>query len=265
MTYKELKDEVLALGFVDTLESEKLLMLAANRALRLLANDFPRAETLCLYRESQTPIRTKDLLDSQGISLCAGECVAFCYRVLDGEVRFGEKPLPLEKSGVYRFRASCDGVLMPVGDAEVFALAVYGEGVPLVYCESALPFVCYDIDAYATDALRLCRVPTDAFGAEITEARIEGRRILLPRSFSGAFFIHYERCARPMTQRDDEIDLPRECVSLFPLLVCGYLWLDDEPDRAQYYMALYREGRSMLRERKPSRTQRLNTDSLGWT
>ena len=77
--------------------------------------------------------------------------------------------------------------------------------------------------------------------------------------------IHYDKKASPIAVGDGRIDVPEECLALFPLLVCGYLWLDDEPDRAQYYMALYREGRSLLLERKPSRTQRLNTDTLGWT
>lgn len=265
MTYQELKDEVLALGFLDTLENEGHLLLAANRALRLMANDFPRTEALCLYRQYHAPLRTKDCVDQSGILLREGEAAAFCYRVLDGEVRLGNEVLPLGKGGIYRVRASSDAMLVPIGDAEVFHLAVYSESVALALCESSLPFVCYDVDDYVADALRISSVPTDASGAEITEGRIEGRRVLIPRTYSGAFFIHYERTPRPLTASEGEIDVARECLSLFPLLVCGYLWLDDEPDRAQYYMALYREGRSMLRERKPSRTQRLNTDTLGWT
>lgn len=265
MTYEELKSEVLALGFVDTLENENHLLLATNRALSLLANDFPESESLCLYREYHAPLRTFKCVGAEGIHLYCGERAAFCYRLTDGEVRFGGETLALGSCGIFRLQADKDGTLLPIGDAELYELAVYGEDVALSRCECTLPFVSYAVDEYTEDALRICRVPTDAFGAEITEARCEGRCVLIPRTYSGSFFVHYERRSRPATATEAALDIPRECISLFPLLVCGYLWLDDEPDRAQYYMALYREGRSMLRERKPSRTQRLNTDVLGWS
>ena len=265
MTYQELKNEVLALGFLDTLENEEHLLFAANRALRLMANDFSREGSLALYREYRAPLRSEECVGADGVAIREGEGVAFCYRLCDGEVRFGKEAIPLSESGIYRMRASCDALLMPVGDAVVFQLCVYAPDVPLALCESALPFVSYPIDKYTADALRVRRVPTDAYGAEITEGRIEGRVVMIPRTFSGAFFIHYDKKASPIAVGDGRIDVPEECLALFPLLVCGYLWLDDEPDRAQYYMALYREGRSLLLERKPSRTQRLNTDTLGWT
>ena len=265
MTYEELKNEVLALGFLDTLEKEEHLLLAANRALRLMANDCPRTDSLCLYREYRTPLRTKASVTGEGVVIRAGEGAAFCYRCLDGEIRLGGEPLALSTSGIYRVRPEKDALLLPLGDAVIFSLAIYSESVPLAYCESDLPFVAYDIDTYVDDALRICSVPTDAYGAEIIEGRIEKRRALIPRTFSGAFFIPYEKRAKPIAKGGDEIDVPEEYAALFPLLVCGYLWLDDEPERAQYYMALYREGRTLLREKEPSRTQRLNTDILGWT
>lgn len=265
MTYEELKSDVLALGFVDTLESENHLLLAANRALHLIANDFPTQKSLCLHREYCKPIRTLKRVGRDGVFACRNERLAFCYRLSDGEIRFGVQRLTLPESGVHRFVASADGVLSTHGGAEIFELCIYGEDAALTGCECALPFVCYEVDDYASDALRISGVPTDAYGAEITEARTEGRRVLIPRAYDGTFFIHYEKCAQPITAPEGELEIPRECLSLFPLLVCGYLWLDDEPDRAQYYMALYREGRNLLRERKPSRTQRLNTDTMGWT
>ena len=41
---------------------------------------------------------------------------------------------------------------------------------------------------------------------------------------------------------DDEtvIDLDEELSTLLPLLVASYIWLDDDADRAEYYMTLYR-------------------------
>ena len=38
-----------------------------------------------------------------------------------------------------------------------------------------------------------------------------------------------------------ELDLDEELCSVLPMLVAAYVWLEDEPEKSQYYMNLYRE------------------------
>ena len=46
---------------------------------------------------------------------------------------------------------------------------------------------------------------------------------------------------------DRELDIPKELESLVPLLAAAYVWLDDDADKAQYYMSLYRDGMSAVK------------------
>ena len=41
--------------------------------------------------------------------------------------------------------------------------------------------------------------------------------------------------------------MPEETRELLPLLVASYLWLDDDPEKAEYYRALYADGINILR------------------
>lgn len=76
---------------------------------------------------------------------------------------------------------------------------------------------------------------------------LEGNNVLLiPHSVSGCFKVLYYRRPKEIVNedsvaQDDEtvIDLDEELCSLLPILIASYIWLDDEPDRAQYYNALY--------------------------
>ena len=43
------------------------------------------------------------------------------------------------------------------------------------------------------------------------------------------------------TEDTQELDLDEELCSLMPLLVAAYVWIEDEPEKSEYYMGLYRE------------------------
>ena len=46
---------------------------------------------------------------------------------------------------------------------------------------------------------------------------------------------------------DSEIPIPPDVESLLPLATAAFLYLDDEPTAAEYYMSLYREESAILR------------------
>ena len=77
---------------------------------------------------------------------------------------------------------------------------------------------------------------------------IEGNSIiLLPYERKGVYKIIYER--RPaqientgdITSDETVVDLDEELCSLLPILIAAYVWIDDEPQKSEYYMSLYRE------------------------
>jgi hypothetical protein len=103
-------------------------------------------------------------------------------------------------------------------------------------------------------------------GYEINGARICADTLYLPSDFKGEVNILYKR--RPealcIDYPDAEIDIPRSTENLLPLLVASYLWLDDDPDKAQYYMQLYRDEMARLKRYIPSVIGGGYQDVTGW-
>ena len=266
MTYDNIKHDVLSLGFTDTLEDEGQFLLALNRAQNLLANEFPKKKTLLLSRAYRKPKATFTDALTQKISLKIGEGIAFLYRLSDGAVCFGNKVLPLtEGAGTYKFIAERDGIFTLEGDATMFAIAIYDEGTPLSLCEVDLPYAEYEIGRYDRGVRRISLPPTTTDGAVIPGAEIEGLTVRIPREFQGIFLVKYEKSPSEITKEGEEIEVEERLFPLFSLLVCAYLWLEDEPERAQYYMALYREGRERMRNAATSYTEPIDMDMLRWT
>ncbi len=113
-------------------------------------------------------------------------------------------------------------------------------------------YVRYDISAMVHDFLSLCDPPIKTSDDEPERLNqgydVEnGRIILLPRDNPGIFKILYNRKPALIENHgepeDDEtiIDLDEELCALLPPLVASYVWVDDEPEKAQYYLAIYRE------------------------
>ena len=109
----------------------------------------------------------------------------------------------------------------------------------------------YDIKKLVTDFMALCCPPI----AESDENTLlnqdyeqEGESvILLPYDKRGVYKILYEH--RPTaidntgstTEDTQGLDLDDELCSIMPILVAAYVWIEDEPEKSQYYMNLYRE------------------------
>ncbi len=92
-------------------------------------------------------------------------------------------------------------------------------------------------------------------------------RICFSSRVSGEVSIPYQRCVRRLTADDAEreVDVAPELAGVLPLYTAAYVWLDDEPERAAYYMNLCREEaglalREMHRSAPPQHVENLN----GW-
>ena len=63
---------------------------------------------------------------------------------------------------------------------------------------------------------------------------------------------------------DSEVDIPREIEHLVPLLTAAYVWLDDDEEKASYYMAIYRENLASLKLYSTSCKNNSYVDLTGW-
>ena len=133
-------------------------------------------------------------------------------------------------------------------------------------------WVPYDISVLASDFLALEERPlTSETGITINDGyEIEdGKVLLLPYDTPGCYKIRYKKqmpkieyTNAPLSD-DTEIELDDELCTLLPLLMASYLWLDDEPTKAQYYLTLY-TARANEIEYKTKQLKPLNYNTNGW-
>ena len=125
----------------------------------------------------------------------------------------------------------------------------------------------YDMTTLVDDFLTLSTPPItedEEYERLSGDYDVEGGRVILfPYSVTGCFKVLYNRRPKELINKgsaqDDEslLDLDEELCSLIPVLIASYIWLEDEPDRAQYYYSQYqaRAGEILARERNLSPVQ----------
>ena len=277
MTFATLKDSVARLGFEADIGSE-VLMSALSRALYTLFTDRPVEKTarlvmppfrgaVVLARLDHTP-GAVERYPLSGVAFSAilsgkGRC-AIEYGSERESFEFDAELLPLRR----RLRRS-DAVICFEGDYafSVLSLTVFDatrsdrlEDIPLYDERLEIP-----LGKRITDIMGVVDPPKDASGREIAGAVLRDGRLILPEGFSGEVLLSYRRTPRlpKGVYPDEDLDIPSGCDELLPLLVASYVWLEDSPEIAQYYRALYREGIASLNRKMP----RCGSDSYltdGW-
>ncbi len=104
-----------------------------------------------------------------------------------------------------------------------------------------------------------------------TDYFVEGAsKILIPASFNGVYDVLYNRQNRQLSFDDTEnmeeieIDLDSELCSLMPNLVASYIWADDEPTKAEYYLTLYNAQVAEIKEKQKILTPVMYRNKSGW-
>lgn len=174
----------------------------------------------------------KDAVLGYGYSLDLAENDALFYTVLNLAIREINRLRPRTGSIVIEHPSEKG---KPVGAVE---------GV----LEYDLSKMCEDLD-FATLPLLKNGVPT--YPEDPRGMLLHGTKLRLPITESGTYEVIYERVpSRFKNEEDDDEDLPLDgdLCELVPLLVASYVWLDDEPDKAQHYGALYRTAKAEIRK-----------------
>ena len=260
MTIKQLCEAVAHLGFEQEIGDTRTLLSAANRALGLIFIDRPVPGRIRLDVISPRPVLTRWEIQHEG-----GESESF----------------PLS-GRAYTFRLSgrgsytvYDGARSVKRDFSADSLVVKGrlkEGGKVVF-EGEFPYTVRGLACYAShfdsdaevpelaarreikltellgDYMSPYTPPTDSFGNPIASATVIGGVLSLPADFSGEVNLTYRKRAPYLdgSDGDSEIPLPSDVEPLLPIATAAFLWLDDEPERAEYYMSLYREESAILR------------------
>ena len=274
MTYRELTEECAALGFEDGVGDGERFLYAARRALSLLVTEYPATGELDFFCEAVVPRESKkEIFHRAGTELSvplSGKSYSFrvggrgSYRTDNGTPHaFDGASLTVRgycgDAKALLFTGAYD---YTVRDFAVFdACPPEEEEIPLL-----APTRTFPLRRLAPDFLCPDGIVRKEDGTPIPRASVYGDTLILPADFSGALTLRYRRA--PAKILSDEpgalIDVPPCAAHLLPLLTASYLWLDDEPERSQYYMNLYRAGLSALKYAGSPHRETVYPDVLGW-
>lgn len=304
MTVSELYGQVAQLGFEDILEDDNRFYYAVNRALLQVSALRPAIEAYVLNHKpmenalsdaSFSPTEKSDtdlIYEAEDVKAyyfeADGTGAAYIERLdsanstwrIVGEVSFSNgKAFKASKGfikdgadffngavrirfcGEYLYSVKCVAMYHSLYSADVADIPPYEA------------FTRYDMGVLVNDFLSLESPPVvDADGTRLSCGyEVEsGRVILLPHEVRGVYKVLYRKKPTEIENSGDagenntEIVFDEEICSLLPLLVAAYIWIDDEPEKAQYYMNLYRERAAELERRTRSVAPVMMKNVYGW-
>ena len=125
----------------------------------------------------------------------------------------------------------------------------------------------FDLREYVSAPLIITAAPKDTSGRIINGAYTDGYNVTFPEDFIGDAVISYKPAPKKLSldSGEDEIDMPMYTYHLLPLLTAFFVFLDDDTEKADYYMGLYRSESNKLRALFSTSQDNTYTDVLGWT
>ena len=304
MTVSELYKSVARLGFEASLEDNDGFVYAANRALLQVNSIRPATSSCVInHRVLENKIigaSFEPIISTGELCFEAYDVKSYFFEV-DGNCtiyveRYDESTAIWVKIGMKSL--SSTGAFITyrgfIKDGESFVsgrvrLRFVGEYLYSVKCvamyeylysasESDIPayeaYIGYDISLIVPDFLSLGSEPIqqDAGYRFVNSDYVveNGKILLLPRTAEGLYKIVYKRIPRPIEDKGDmledntKIDLDEELCSILPMLIAAYVWTDDEPDKAEYYLTLYRERAADVERRSFERAPVPIINSNGW-
>ena len=282
MTVAELARATARLGFSPSLgDGDLLLRDAARRALSEVAAAHPRTVTVTLWHLPSPPLYAETATEpTEGeriLTLPGGR--SFFLRIA------GHGTLSVTRgaeSADYSFHTEEGGLPavlggpLPNGEGEL-TLRIYAEGgyrllglaVYDTYFSACPPDPWerrrYDLAALFPAFLSLEGPPT-ANGRPLTEGTDgdytleEGHFLFLSPHTAGRISLTYRK--RLTLPEEGELPLSEEEASLLPLFCAAYVFLDDDPEKAAFYLARFHEG--LHRTAAAGDTLCRYRDSTGW-
>ena len=277
MTLNTLYDEVRALGFEDGGAPDGAFVFAANRALLQIAAECKEKRRGTVYAAGYPQTLISELYVHTGGRMTftlVGKC--FCFV----SVGIGSCTV-IDKSGVRNITFSTPGQVSGGCIDGAADITFFGDNAYTVYDLVAYGAVlkdnsggfvpyskrrAYALIDYVPDMLAVCAPPMDVRGAVIPDAAVVGGNLLLPSDFGGKVYIDYVRRPKEICidTPDEPIDVSGHLAMLLPLLVAAYVWLDDDGEKATYYMSLYRDAAAGMRASLHSSVDTRYVSENGW-
>lgn len=278
MTLNDIKKEIAALGFESEGSVSADWVFSVRRALEEAYREYGVHAEAVIYQNNPTPdfhigALTHAAGDGVAFSFVGG---AYCFKV-DGvgtlcvSDESGEREYAFH-GGTASFSGCLDGeaTLTFIGDFRytVYDLCHFSELTEA--SADALRYgrlTEYDLERRIPDYLTVCDVVRDGTGEEIKGCSVCSGVLSVPYGYAGEIRVRYCKRAPSVSAdfADEELDVPPALAPLIPLLCAFYVWLDDDAEKAQYYLSRYREGMSVLKLYSRGCLDTKYTDIARWT
>lgn len=301
MKVSDLYKQVAGLGFESSLEEDSRFYYAAERALLQVSRIRPATRTLKInHKPLENAVRNSSFDTSEksrGLIYEAENAKAYYFEAdgvgtayvefLEGDEWEIANVISLDASrtfkaykgfikngksfvtGRVRIRFSGD-YLFYVRRAALYA-EVYSPSIEDIPAYE--PFTGYDISDLASDFLALASPPiVDGGRREILNQKYDiedGSKVLLPYDMPGEYTVRYIKMPEKIdteeiaVDNDQEIDLAEDLAMLMPNLVAAYILAEDEPQLAEYYLALYNQQAAVI-EAKTRSFAPVHITNNGW-
>ena len=262
MTLNDLKNELSVLGFEREISIDKSLVFSARRALSTIYTErgvyntlsiehAPIMPTLICKSFVYTPNQTKAFkIKGKAVTFYVSGTGAFS--ITENDVK---KDYTFSSHlHLWRLFIKDEATLAFYGEYsfKVIGLAVFDN----VYSDSEDDLFAYG-EAYEYDLSRLCddfhsfaSLPTNEYGREISGASMRSPILTIPWNYQGRINITYKSAAPHISEDtpNETIPIPKEIEHLVPLLTAAYYWVDDAPDKAEYYLSLYKDSLKAVKQ-----------------
>ena len=277
MTLNELKEQVIGLGFETDIEDGQMFFNSVFRAVQKMYTDRGVETELKLLHSPQKPLyHIKYIRYTPGGNVRYGLFGEGLYFKTLGTGRYtltGEgSSVSEEFSGEREHRIIVDGYSEIIFEGEfeysIWNLALYPAKVS-DNPEDIIPpteSVEYRMEDYCDDFLGFSDLARDGNGLPIKGASLVFSTAKIPVLYEGEVRIKYRRCPKSIdTDINAELPIPNGWEHLLAELCASYIWLDDDPEKAQYYLALYNNGMNTLKYLTKDRADTPKIDVLRWT
>lgn len=261
MTVDNVKTAVIAYGFNPDLDdNDQLFIEALNASIQEIQALRPTTGTIEIVNEPCKPIYSvKDVTEIvEGMSFTAMARSAVFEVDGSGQVTVTAKEATVTIDGANTSAAAWDAkngwkrievcasayAEITIAFSGVFHMRnmeFYEYPVPPTAHIKCGDYIDYDLADLAPDFGAISYILRDGFAYNGGSAyRILNNDILrLPTEDRGTFEVVYTKKIPRIERGNTQIPLRHDVLAILPILVASFVWLDDSPEKAQYYRALF--------------------------
>lgn len=263
MTVENVKTAVIAYGFNPDLDdNDQLFIEALNASIQEIQALRPTTGTIEIVNEPCKPIYSvKDVTEIvEGMSFAAMARSAVFEVDGSGQVTVTAKEATVTIDGTNTPTVAWDAksgwkrIEVRASAYSEITIAFSGDGMfhmrNMEFYEYPVPptahikcgdYIDYNLSDLASDFGAVSYILRDGFAYDggCAYRILNNTTLRLPAEDRGTFEVVYTKKIQRIELDNAEVPLRHDVLAILPILVASFVWLDDSPEKAQYYRALF--------------------------